>query len=132
MTSKEVTSPCSISDTRATLTPHSGGDLLLAQAQFLAGLGELVPAGLGEQPAGTSLDFLRGEPASVQLALQVLPVQGGALRHELLLLLDGVLQVQLRRYRAWYRHITLSMLAYAFLAVAARAATPGAPAEKGA
>jgi hypothetical protein len=27
-------------------------------------------------------------------------------------------------YRAWYRHITLSMLAYAFLAVSARALRP--------
>ena len=33
---------------------HGGGDLLLAQAQLLAGLGELVPAGLGEQLARTS------------------------------------------------------------------------------
>ena len=29
-----------------------------------------------------------------------------------------------RRYRAWYRHITLSMLAHAFLAVTAHAARP--------
>ena len=38
---------------------------------------------------------------------------------------------QVRRYQAWYRHITLSMLAHAFLAVTARSARP-APAEKGA
>ena len=77
MTSKEVTSPCSIWDTRATLTPHCGGDLLLAQAELLAGLGELVPAGLGEQPTPARVDFLGGDPGGVQLALQVLPVQGG-------------------------------------------------------
>lgn len=41
----------------------------------------------------------------------------------------GLDHYQVRRYRAWYRHITLSMLAHAFLAVAARNATP---AQKGA
>jgi SRSO17 transposase len=40
----------------------------------------------------------------------------------------GLDHYQVRRYRAWYRHITLSMLAHAFLAVTARPA----PAEKGA
>jgi len=43
----------------------------------------------------------------------------------------GLDHYQVRRYRAWYRHITLSMLAHAFLAVTARRARP-APAEKGA
>jgi SRSO17 transposase len=42
----------------------------------------------------------------------------------------GLDHYQVRRYRAWYRHITLSMLAHTFLAVAARSAWP-APAEKG-
>jgi len=42
----------------------------------------------------------------------------------------GLDHYQVRRYRAWYRHITLSMLAHAFLAVAARSAWP-APAQKG-
>jgi SRSO17 transposase len=42
----------------------------------------------------------------------------------------GLDHYQVRRYRAWYRHITLSMLAHAFLAVAARSARP-APAERG-
>jgi SRSO17 transposase len=42
----------------------------------------------------------------------------------------GLDHYQVRRYRAWYRHVTLSMLAHAFLAVAARSAWP-APAEKG-
>jgi SRSO17 transposase len=42
----------------------------------------------------------------------------------------GLDHYQVRRYRAWYRHITLSMLAHAFLAVTARSAWP-APAEKG-
>ncbi len=36
----------------------------------------------------------------------------------------GLDHYQVRRYRAWYRHITLSMLAHAFLAVTARAARP--------
>jgi SRSO17 transposase len=41
----------------------------------------------------------------------------------------GLDHYQVRRYRAWYRHITLSMLAHAFLAVTARArrAGPGRP-----
>ena len=57
---------------------HGGGDLLLAQAQLLAGLGELVPARLGEQLARARVDFLGGDPGGMQLALEVLPVQGGA------------------------------------------------------
>jgi len=39
----------------------------------------------------------------------------------------GLDHYQVRRYRAWYRHVTLSMLACAFLAVTARAARPGPP-----
>jgi SRSO17 transposase len=41
----------------------------------------------------------------------------------------GLDHYQVRRYRAWYRHITLSMLAHAFLAVTARAARPDLPPE---
>jgi SRSO17 transposase len=40
----------------------------------------------------------------------------------------GLDQYQVRKYDAWYRHITLSMLAHAFLAVTARAARPPGPA----
>ena len=36
----------------------------------------------------------------------------------------GLDHYQVRRYRAWYRHITLSMLAHALLAVTARARRP--------
>jgi SRSO17 transposase len=43
----------------------------------------------------------------------------------------GLDHYQVRKYRAWYRHVTLSMLAHAFLAVAARSSWP-APAKKGA
>jgi SRSO17 transposase len=39
----------------------------------------------------------------------------------------GLDHYQVRRYRAWYRHVTLSMLAHAFLAVAAHAARPSSP-----
>jgi SRSO17 transposase len=39
----------------------------------------------------------------------------------------GLDHYQVRKYRAWYRHATLSMLAHAFLAVTARASRPGAP-----
>jgi SRSO17 transposase len=42
----------------------------------------------------------------------------------------GLDHYQVRRYRAWYRHITLSMLAHAFLAVTARAGN--GPGERGA
>src|SRR5260370_18764723 len=44
---------------------HGGGDLLLGQAELLAGLGELVPAGLGEQPAGARGGFRGGDPRGV-------------------------------------------------------------------
>ena len=39
----------------------------------------------------------------------------------------GLDHYQVRKYRAWYRHITLAMLAHAFLAITARATRPGAP-----
>ena len=39
----------------------------------------------------------------------------------------GLDHYQVRRYRAWYRHVTLSMLAHAFLAVTAHAMHPGSP-----
>jgi SRSO17 transposase len=39
----------------------------------------------------------------------------------------GLDHYQVRRYRAWYRHITLSMLAHAFLAVTAAAANRAPP-----
>ncbi len=39
----------------------------------------------------------------------------------------GLDHYQVRKYRAWYRHVTLSMLAHAFLAAAARAARPQPP-----
>jgi SRSO17 transposase len=41
----------------------------------------------------------------------------------------GLDHCQVRRYRAWYRHVTLAMLAHAFLAVAAHAARPPEPAS---
>jgi SRSO17 transposase len=42
----------------------------------------------------------------------------------------GLDHYQVRKYQAWYRHATLSMLAHAFLAVTAHAARPG-PAASG-
>jgi SRSO17 transposase len=44
----------------------------------------------------------------------------------------GLDHYQVRRYRAWYRHATLAMLAHAFLAVTARAARPAAGADNAA
>jgi SRSO17 transposase len=41
----------------------------------------------------------------------------------------GLDHYQVRRYRAWYRHVTLSMLACAFLAVTARGSRPAPPAS---
>jgi SRSO17 transposase len=43
----------------------------------------------------------------------------------------GLDQYQVRKYRAWYRHITLSMLAHPFLAVTARAGHASKPGKKG-
>jgi hypothetical protein len=43
----------------------------------------------------------------------------------------GLDHYQVRKYRAWYRHVTLSMLACAFLAVTARASRPAAPPATG-
>ena len=57
----------------------------------------------------------------------------------------GLDHYQVRKYRAWYRHATLAMLAHAFLAITARDSRqqappgpapasgndPGAPAKKG-
>jgi SRSO17 transposase len=37
----------------------------------------------------------------------------------------GLDHYQVRLHRAWYRHITLSMLAYAFLAVTSYSLRPG-------
>ena len=39
----------------------------------------------------------------------------------------GLDHYQVRKYRAWYRHVTLSMLAHAFLAVTARDSRQQAP-----
>jgi len=39
----------------------------------------------------------------------------------------GLDHYQVRKYRAWYRHATLAMLAHAFLAVTARDSRPSAP-----
>jgi SRSO17 transposase len=39
----------------------------------------------------------------------------------------GLDHYQVRKYRAWYRHVTLAMLAHAFLAVTARASRCAAP-----
>ena len=43
----------------------------------------------------------------------------------------GLDHYQVRRYRAWYRHVTLAMLAHAFLAVTAHAARPPSPCADG-
>ena len=43
----------------------------------------------------------------------------------------GLDQYQVRKYRTWYRHITLAMLAHAFLAVTAHAAEPAAGGKPG-
>jgi SRSO17 transposase len=39
----------------------------------------------------------------------------------------GLDHYQVRLYQAWYRHVTLSMLAHAFLAVTARVLRPARP-----
>jgi SRSO17 transposase len=60
--------------------------------------------------------------------------------NEMFMQAAGLDHYQVRKYRAWYRRVTLAMLAHAFLAATARAARPGTasgngravPAEKGA
>ena len=71
---------------------HGGSGLLLAQTQLLAGLSELVPARLGEQPARTRLDFLGRDPAAFNSRSSILPVQG--VRDRLLAASTGVLAGQ--------------------------------------
>ncbi|WP_432095500.1 hypothetical protein [Streptomyces sp. bgisy100] len=44
----------------------------------------------------------------------------------------GLDDYQVRKYDAWYRHITLSMLALAFLAAMARSPQKGAPRDRAA
>jgi len=44
----------------------------------------------------------------------------------------GLDHYQVRKYRAWYRHVTLAMLAHAFLAVTARGSRQAAPPPPGA
>jgi len=49
---------------------HGGRDFALSEAELLAGLGELVAAGLREQRPGSGLDLLRRDAGAVQLPLQ--------------------------------------------------------------
>jgi SRSO17 transposase len=106
---------------RRALTPNAKGELELAY--FLC-----------SAPAGTTL----AELVAVAGARWAVEDCFAEAKNE-----TGLDHYQVRRYRAWYRHITLSMLAHAFLAVTAAAANraqapppapgqvPGSAAKKG-
>jgi hypothetical protein len=81
MTSKDETSPCSIWETRATLTPIAAAISFLPQPELLASLGELVPPRAGKHLACPGLDFLGRDPGDVQFVFQVFPVNRRALGH---------------------------------------------------
>jgi SRSO17 transposase len=85
---------------RRALTPNAKGELELAY--FLC-----------SAPAGTTL----AELVAVAGARWAVEDCFAEAKNE-----TGLDHYQVRRYRAWYRHITLSMLAHAFLAVTAAAA----------
>src|SRR5580698_4291505 len=80
MTSNQVTSPCSIWDTWAMLMPIATA-ISLGQGRAVVCLGELMPPGLGEQPARSCLDLSLGDTGYMQLPLQDLPVLRDPLRH---------------------------------------------------
>jgi SRSO17 transposase len=86
---------------RRSLTPNAKGELELAF--FLC-----------SAPAGATL----AELAAVAGARWAIEDCFAEAKNE-----TGLDHYQVRRYRAWYRHITLSMLAHAFLAVTAAAAS---------
>jgi len=90
---------------RRALTPNAKGGLELAF--FLC-----------SAPAGTTL----AEMAAVAGARWAVEDCFAEAKNE-----TGLDHYQVRRYRAWYRHITLSMLAHAFLAVTAAAANRASP-----
>jgi SRSO17 transposase len=113
----------------------SGHHLLVRRALIPNAKGELELAYfLCSAPAGTTL----AELVAVAGARWAIEDCFAEAKNE-----TGLDHYQVRRYRAWYRHITLSMLAHAFLAVTAAAAnraqapppapgqTPGSAAKKG-
>ena len=80
MTSNDVTSPCSIWDTRRSHA-HRCGDIPLREAELLTGLGKLMSSGFGEQFACSGLDLSGGDTSGMQLLLQGFPVLRSPLRH---------------------------------------------------
>jgi SRSO17 transposase len=95
---------------RRALTPNAKGELELAFFLCLA-------------PAGTAL----AELVAVAGARWAIEDCFAEAKNE-----TGLDHYQVRNYHAWYRHVTLSMLAHAFLAVTAAAANrPGPPPAPG-
>ncbi len=90
---------------RRSLTPDSKGELEMAfficHAPAGTTLAELVAVAGARWAAGSCFQAAKNE--------------------------TGLDHYQARRYVAWYRHVTLSMLAHAFLAVTAAACQPGHP-----
>ena len=75
--------------------PERCGDVLLREAEMLAGLGELVPPVLGEQPACSRLDLLGGYARRVEFLFQGLPVFAGSASAWSVLFVSGVVDVEL-------------------------------------
>lgn len=76
--------------------PHGVSDAFLREAQLLAGFGELVPAGLGEQLAYPGLDLGGGDTGGVKFPLESFPSPAGcAWACSLPLVFGGVVEVQL-------------------------------------
>lgn len=74
---------------------HRCRDLSPAEAEVLAGLGELMPAGLREQKARPGFDLLGGDAGGMQFLLEDFPVLGIRFGITWLLLVIGhVFEVQ--------------------------------------
>ena len=77
----EVTSPCSIWEMRAMLTPSAAAMSFCARPSCLRVLGELVPPVLGESLRAPAWISSAETPAAVEFLFQGFPVLRGPLRH---------------------------------------------------
>jgi SRSO17 transposase len=105
----------------------------------------LIATASGDRQLLARRSLTRNEKGRPELAFFICYAPGGATLAELVAVAGarwtieecfqaaknetGLDQYQVRLYGAWYRHITLSMLAHAFLAVAAHQARPARPPE---
>jgi len=75
--------------------PKRRGDVLLAAAELLTGLGELVTAVLGEQLARSRRDLLRRDASRVEFFVPAVPSPAGSALPRPVLSLSGVVNVKL-------------------------------------